>query len=391
MDEEDLARRRRICSALLSRTDVAMLRDYGAVRVISVAVCGTSGVGKTAAIDAWLAICPYCGAEPTRDIMGAHGVQADRDGAAAAAGAPSESELDRIRRATRVANLNAPRSRGKMGGGQVKSQSERERSGWADPRRSSNVLSLTDLCRIAVHRHAVRYSVNVIPAPLVRYLNELRVTTCTTCLVDGIKQFAPTARHGRFVGRCLSAAERVGVIVVDSPGWTPEAVAADGMTVDLLGGCNGIVVVVDPMDPASCNAVGEIAAAAASARPHRKPTPAPLPFLSVCWSKTDILSVDGATTLLQGAARAAHEAICAVPEYAVGWPGNPMFAIEPATLPHSSAVPMLGRAIRPVAEFTYAAYKWPIQQSPTGATPRQPQSVHKKAHVCKFPSQCTIV
>lgn len=42
--------------ALVEPADVQTLRDFEAKRVLAVGVCGARGVGKTAAIDAFLAV-----------------------------------------------------------------------------------------------------------------------------------------------------------------------------------------------------------------------------------------------------------------------------------------------------------------------------------------------
>lgn len=204
----------------------------------------------------------------------------------------------------------------------------------------------------------MRYSSESTPASLVDYLNVLRVTKCTVCQCDGIKEFKPTPKPGRFVGKCLVGEEKVGLLVVDFPGWC-DTVASNPLTTSLLGGLSGIVVVVDPAAPHTFDTVRQVALAAIAAKDRESGRPADIPFLSVCWSKTDVLP-DDSDVLLSEARRAVHAMVSQIQEYGEDAGGDLTGRFEVAevmpSLPDdkshgSSAAPPLGRGIRPIVEY----------------------------------------
>ena len=122
--------------------------------------------------------------------------------------------------------------------------------------------------------------------------------------------------------------DRIGLVVIDGPGWPwGDQIAGDNTVEILLGGVHGVVVVIDPSDPSTYSTAARVAAAAVASRPQNDPVAvdgaqartsiASVPFLAVCWSKVDILPTDAnSIRVCASAERAVRDAILSVEAYA---------------------------------------------------------------------------
>lgn len=97
-----------------------------------------------------------------------------------------------------------------------------------------------------------------LPREMADYLEELRSSRCAACGALAIKSHSETKTPGKFNTTCLYDATELGIVFVDTPGWSTEAMGTKDtpadLTLQLLRGLQGFVVVFDISTTSHLNA-----------------------------------------------------------------------------------------------------------------------------------------